>query len=83
MSKYKKILQKILNPMIDKNISFADLRQLLLHLGFEERTSGSHHIFRKVGIEEKINIQKDGGKAKPYQVRQVRTVILKYMLGDE
>ena len=44
----------------------------------------SHHTFRKQGIEEKINIQRDGNKAKAYQVRQVRNIILKYHLeGDE
>jgi hypothetical protein len=59
------------------------LRELLVCLGFEERIRSSHHVFRKSGIEEKINIQKDGGKAKPYQVRQVRSILLKYNLGGE
>jgi len=45
--------------------------------------SGSHHIFRKDFIEEKINLQKDGKNAKPYQVQQVRKLILKYKLGEE
>lgn len=40
-------------------------------------------MFRRSGIEEKINLQKDGDKAKPYQIRQVRAVILKYKLGGE
>jgi hypothetical protein len=66
----------------DANISFSDLRGLLLHYGFEERTKGSHHTFRRDGVEEKLNLQKDDGKAKPYQVRQVRDVILKYRLGE-
>jgi hypothetical protein len=57
--------------------------QLLLRLGFEERRRGSHHTFRKDGIEEKINLQRDDSKAKAYQVRQVRTLILKYKLGGE
>ena len=50
-------------------------------MGFIMRVRGSHHIFRKEGVTEKINLQKDGGKAKPYQVAQVRNVILKYKLG--
>lgn len=54
---------------------------MLESLGFEKRVKGSHHVFRKAGIEEKINLQRDGGNAKPYQVKQVRTVILKYRLG--
>jgi hypothetical protein len=36
--------------------------------------------FRKQGIEERINLQRDNNKAKVYQVRQVRAVILKYRL---
>ena len=42
-----------------------------------------HHVFRKEGIEEKINLQRDDDKAKPYQVRQVRALILKHKLGDK
>ncbi len=66
----------------DATIRFDDLRQLLLNLGFEMRVRGSHHIFRKGGIEEKINLQREGSEAKPYQVRQVRNVVLKYHLGE-
>jgi hypothetical protein len=49
--------------------------------GFDKRVSGSHHIVRKAGVLEKINLQKEGSRAKPYQVRQVRNIILKYKLG--
>jgi predicted RNA binding protein YcfA (HicA-like mRNA interferase family) len=65
----------------DANIAFDDLCWLLRRLGFEERTRGSHHIFRRAGVEEKINLQRDNHHAKPYQVRQVRNTILKYRLG--
>ena len=83
MGKYEKLLLQILRGTSDANISFDDLCQLLHRLGFEERTRGSHHIFRKQGIEEKINLQRDDGKVKVYQVRQVRAVIVKYRLGEE
>jgi len=83
MSKNQKLLQQILSGTADASISFADLCHLLLTLGFEMRTKGSHNIFRKAGIEEKINLQKDSSKAKPYQVRQVRSVITKYGLGGK
>ncbi|CAB1062190.1 hypothetical protein D1BOALGB6SA_6966 [Olavius sp. associated proteobacterium Delta 1] len=83
MSKYEKLLFKILRGTSDANISFNDLRGLLQRMGFEERTRGSHHLFRMEGVEEKINLQQDDDKAKPYQVRQVRTVIIKYKLGDK
>ena len=83
MSRYEKLLLTILRGRSDANIRFEDLRRLLIHLGFEERIRSSHHTFRKQGIEEKINIQRDGSKAKPYQVAQVRRVIVKYGLGEE
>lgn len=73
----------VLRGLSDNNIPFNDLRNLLLKMGFEERVRGSHHNFRKVGVAEKINLQKDDGKAKAYQVRQVRNVILKYKLGGQ
>ena len=83
MGKFDKLLFQILRGTSDTNISFDDLCQLLLRLGFEERKRGSHHIFRREGIEEKINLQRDNNKAKAYQVRQVRAVLLKYKLGGE
>ena len=83
MSKYDKLLTQILHGRSDANIPFDDLCHLLRRLGFEERVRSSHHIFRKDGIEEKINMQRDGSKAKVYQVRQVRSIILKYNLGGE
>jgi hypothetical protein len=52
-------------------------------LGFNERLRGSHHIFTREGVEEIINLQPKGAKAKAYQVRQVRNVIIKYGLGEE
>jgi hypothetical protein len=79
-----RLLLQILRGSSDANISFDDLRRLLLRLGFDERVRSSHHVFRKQGIEERINLQRDGNQAKPYQVRQVRAVIVKYKLaGDE
>ena len=54
---------------------------MLFRLGFSERVRGSHHIFSRPGVEEILNIQPKRGNAKPYQVRQVRTVIAKYGLG--
>jgi len=83
MSRIEKLIFQILTGTSDANIAFKDLCGLLIHLGFDERTKGSHHMFRKTGIEENINLQKDGNKAKPYQVKQVRAVILKYKLGGE
>lgn len=81
MGKYDKLLIKILCGDADADMAFEDLCHLHLRLGFEERIRGSHHIFRKQGVEEKIVLQRDGNKAKVYQVRQVRSAIVKYKLG--
>lgn len=81
MSSFEKILYKVLSGFSDANVSFNDLRQLLNRLGFDERIKGSHHIFTKDGIEEILNIQPLGSKSKPYQVKQVRNLILKYKFG--
>jgi hypothetical protein len=83
MGKYDKLRLKILQGSSDANISFTDLCELLKRLGFEEIIRGSHHIFRKEGIEEKPNLQSDNAKAKPYQVRQIRSILVKYHLSGE
>jgi predicted RNA binding protein YcfA (HicA-like mRNA interferase family) len=77
-----KTLRRLLSGTADAAIRFDDLCQLLESLGFEKRVRGSHHLFRKSGVEEKINLQRTGSEAKPYQVKQVRAIILKAKLGD-
>lgn len=77
------LLTQILRGTSDANIPFTKLCRLLRNLGFEERIRGDHHIFTRKGIEEILNLQPRGAKAKPYQVKQVRNVILKYRLGGE
>ena len=80
VSKIDKILSDVMCGTKDKNIRFSDIQQLLEVLGFEYRVKGAHFIYYKPGIDEIINIQPDGNKAKPYQVRQIRGIILKYCL---
>lgn len=74
------MLIKILRGASDKNIEFENFRNLLIALGFNERIKGSHEIFIKEGVEDILNIQSKSGKAKPYQVKQVRNLIVKYHL---
>jgi len=81
MSQRDKLVSHILGGRSDANVSFNDLLSLLRWLGFDERVRGSHHIFTRAGIEEILNLQPKGAKAKAYQVKQVRNVILKYRLG--
>jgi hypothetical protein len=66
MAKTDKPIQKILQGRADASIGFEELRSLLKGLGFEERICGSHHIFRRADVEERLNLQRDGAKAKPY-----------------
>ncbi len=77
----KKTLNRVLSGLADRNIRFLDLIKLLNDFGFSVRIKGDHHIFYREGIEEIINLQplKDG-KAKAYQVKQVRIIIFKYKL---
>ena len=81
MSNYHKVLELVLHGSSDFNISFSQICQLLKRLGFQERIRGSHHILTKDGVVEIINLQPKGSKAKPYQVKQVRSMLLKYKLG--
>lgn len=83
MNRHERLLQRILGGRSDANIRFSELRALMRSLGFDERIRGSHHIYRKAGLPEKLNLQRDDGNAKPYQIRQLRRVLLKYQLGRE
>ena len=78
MGDHRKTLRRVLEGRSDANITFNDLCALLQNLGFEMRIRGSRHIFRRQGVEEKVNLQRDNNKAKLYQVRNV---ILRYGLG--
>lgn len=75
-----KIYMAVMCGTKDGNIRFAELQKLLSSLGFQVRIKGDHFIYYKNGVEEIINIQLHGSNAKPYQVKQVRNIILKYKL---
>lgn len=80
----KKTLDKVLSGLSDKNIRFRDISKLLIDLGFTERIKGDHHIYYKDEVEEIINLQPlRDGKAKVYQVKQIRTIIMKYKLHKD
>ncbi len=83
MTSPEKTLEKVLRGTSDANIRFSDLRTLLTSLGFEERVKGSHHIFTLEGREAALNLQPDGSKAKAYQVRQVRRIIIEHRLASD
>lgn len=76
----KKVYQSIMAGTQDKSIHFKDLQSVLEALGFICRIKGDHFIYTCDGIPEIINIQPNKGMAKPYQVKQIRNLILKYKL---
>jgi len=86
LTKFEKTVFQVLRGTSDANIRFDDLRRLLTVLGFEERIRGSHRIFKREDVDEILTLQPRGSKAKAYQVKQVRNLILKYRLtshGEE
>lgn len=83
MARTKRTLQRLLSGSADANIAFRDLVALMKSLGFQQRIRGDHHVFSREGVEEILNLQPAGSKAKPYQVKQVRMIVVKYRLGGE
>ena len=66
------------------NVSFNKLLALCRTYFGEPRISGSHHIFKTPWQgDPRVNLQKDGKMAKPYQVQQVQRAIEKREKGYE
>lgn len=76
MSKFDKLVEKLLRGTSDANFAFDDMQYLLFRLGFDLRIHGSHHVFRRRTVPPKrVVLQPDGKNTKPYQVAQVRDVV--------
>ena len=84
MTRYAKTLARLLSGTADQTFRFDELCGLLNRLGFVDRQGGgSHRILSREGVAEILNLQpRLDGTAKPYQIRQVREVILRYQLAD-
>ena len=75
-----RLLARILRGAV-ANITFRDLLQLLLDLGFVESGGReSHRVFTRSDVREMVNLQNENGDAKQYQVRQVANIIRRYNL---
>jgi predicted RNA binding protein YcfA (HicA-like mRNA interferase family) len=84
MSSWKKTREKLLLGASDANMDFEAVCTMLRRLGFSERQGrGSHTIFYREGVEEIVNLQPRGAQGKPYQMRQIREILLKYRLTEE
>ena len=79
MAQWQKFLDRLLSGKSDNNLNFDDVRNLLKRLGFTERIRGSHHVYERTDLPELVDIQtlKDG-KAKAYQIAQIRDLFRKH-----
>lgn len=65
----------------DKNVKYNDFVNLIIKFGFyEDRSVGSHTIFKHKVVKELINIQNFKGEVKPYQIKQFLSLVEKYSL---
>ena len=82
MANPRKVLDAVLRGQ--GVIPFRDMERLLGKLGFSlARVSGSHHIYVHAKVTRPVNIQRAGKDAKPYQIRQIRDIIVEFGLSLE
>lgn len=66
-----------------KNVKFDDLLKICTKYFGDPRINGSHHIFKTLWKgDPRINIQKEGKMAKPYQVKLVLKALEKLEVED-
>ena len=80
MGKYDKLKKDVMSGQCDHNIKFNDFCNLLDYLGFILARQKGSHIMYKHATGAFANVQKDGSKAKGYEVKQLRDMINKYGL---
>jgi predicted RNA binding protein YcfA (HicA-like mRNA interferase family) len=74
-------MDRLKNP---NNVQFNDLLNICIKYFGQPRIKGSHHIFKTPWKgDPRINIQKDGKMAKPYQVKIVIKAIKKLEENNE
>ena len=77
------LLARLLAGTVTK-VTFVDAQRLVEALGFELlRASGSHHVYAHDGLAELVLLQDRNGQAKPYQLRQLTTLVRRYDLRLE
>ena len=73
--------EQLSNP---KNVKFDDLLKICTKYFGASRVSGSHHIFKTPWKgDPRINIQKEGKMARPYQVKLVLKALDKLEAENE
>ena len=77
----KNVYDAVKSGKSDNNIGYSDFQKLIVDLGFVfKRQKGSHTMYYSSANNEFMNIQKDGNKAKAYQVEQLRGIIMRHGL---
>ncbi len=77
--KKRKLLKKIISG--SKNVKFSDVVSIAEAFGFQlDRINGSHHIYLHPDVPEILNLQNANNKAKPYQIKQMLTIIERHNL---
>lgn len=73
---------RLIGGQADNNIDFDELCRYLELIRFALRPSrsSSHHIYTRDNVQEIVNPQPDGSKARAYQVKQVRELTQRYQL---
>ena len=82
MTRKDKLFQKVKNN--PRNVSFEDVRQLLIDVGFVERqpkSGSSHHIYFHPALEQIVVLVKGHGSLPEYQVKDALRAL--YLLGGE
>jgi hypothetical protein len=76
-----KVRAALLDAAKDYGHRFDDVVRFLGATGWRQRTKGSHRIFTRPGVPVLLNLQPEkNGRAKAYQMRQVRQVLEKHKL---
>ena len=77
----EKVYESVISGKSYNNVKYTDFQSLMIDLGFEfMRQKGSHTMYYNNKVNEFMNIQKDGNKAKDYQVKQLRDIIIAHNL---
>ncbi|MGH8308441.1 MAG: type II toxin-antitoxin system HicA family toxin [Steroidobacteraceae bacterium] len=69
------LLARVTDYGSEGSVWFDDLRRALRLAGFCERARGSHFVYSRRGDGHVVTLQARDGRARPYQVRQVRRLI--------
>ena len=76
----KSVYEAVMSGKADHSINYNDFQNLMVALGFVfVRQKGSHTLYRH-SCGAMMNVQKDGAKAKAYQVAQLRKIVNQYSL---